>query len=137
MRKIIITLLLLVASSGAMAEWTMVAGDAHGSYDAYVDFSTISKTGTTVKMWRLLNYKNTQVSGKVSYLSNAIQNEYDCKEGQSRVLAIVEFSGKMSSGNVVLGVDVSGLSARSLAKSNSVGKSLLDIACGTQYVSAE
>ena len=100
MKKLLLTLMLALVSTGAMAEWTQVS--VNDVFTQYADFTTIRKTGDRVEMWELLDYKSEQkgVSG-AKYLSEKAHKEYGCKEEQVRVLAISGFSKRMGDGKVV------------------------------------
>lgn len=97
MRRAILMMLLAVMSSSAMAEWVKVGG-GDGDF-VYADPTTIRKNGDNVKMWSLSDYKTPQ--GRKSYMSSKTQDEYDCKEEQSRDLAFSMFSGNMGEGETV------------------------------------
>ena len=54
MKRLLITLLLAVLSTSAMAEWVQVnEGD---TFSAYVDPTTIRKAVNKVKMWTMQDY---------------------------------------------------------------------------------
>ena len=103
MKKLLLTLLLAIVSSSAMAEWVKV-GEAvwrDGShYSVYVDPTTIRKSGNMVKMWLLYDYGTVQKHTGSSMLFASVkgQSEYDCKEEQSRILYQVLFSKNMGKG---------------------------------------
>ena len=98
--KLLIAALLIVFSTSAMAEWTVVGGN--DDQTTYADLSTIRKSGDKVKMWDLLNYKvaKTSAAGKL-VLSSVDQDEYDCKEEISRTLTFSFYSKNMGAGEVV------------------------------------
>lgn len=96
MKKLLLTLMLALVSSSAMAEWTLVERSA--SQTAYVDFATIRKVDDVAKMWCLLDFKKKQGNKGKEFLSLKVQSEYDCKEEQSRSLAIIGFSKNMGYG---------------------------------------
>ncbi|OIR17698.1 hypothetical protein GALL_19200 [mine drainage metagenome] len=89
-------LLLLMMSNHAIAGWTQISENENNI--AYADASTIIKTGSKVKMWDVLNLKNTT---NENYASLKSLQEYDCKENKSRILSYSTYSEKMGSGNVV------------------------------------
>ena len=101
--KLLIAALLAVFSTGAMAEWTYLTGNANGAFDVYIDKTTIRKRGNVAKMWDLTDYKSLQkAAGGESFLSNKSLQEYDCVEIKSRFLTLSYFSGNMGKGEAVL-----------------------------------
>jgi hypothetical protein len=100
MRKAIVMVILAIISRSAVAEWKVIGTTE--TYTIYADSGTIRKTGNTVKMWDLFDYKAIQVrSKKGSYMSLKRQQEYDCKEERSRTLATIYHSGRMAEGKIV------------------------------------
>ena len=98
--KLLLGLMLLLPATAARAEWTDVGESDR--FITYVDSATIRRNGNFVKMWDLMDYKTMQTVADVSFLSSKTQQEYDCKEERSRLLAFSWFSGQMGNGNVVL-----------------------------------
>ena len=100
MREAILTLLLAIASSSAVAEWVELS---HNETSAmYADLATIGRTGDVVKMWTLLDFKAPQARPYATpYLSQKTQHEYDCKEGRARVIHFLRYSENMAGGEVV------------------------------------
>ena len=99
MKRLLMGLMLLVTAGAASAEWTVAGGN--DQFVQYVDRATIRRNGNLVKMWVLSDLKTVQTDAGDSYLSSKAQNEYDCKEERSRILAFTWFSGKMGNGKVV------------------------------------
>lgn len=99
MKKLLLTLMLALVSTGAVAEWIGVS--ENDDFTGYADIATISKAGNKVKMWGLVDYRAAQVSPDGQFLSSKSQAEYDCKEKQRRVLAFSWFSGNMEDGEVI------------------------------------
>ena len=95
MKKLLITLILAVVSSSAMAEWVFVGEDAHRTINIYVDYNTIRKTGNMVKMWSLYDYKTVMSLAGYKYLSQKLQNEYDCQEEKSRIIVNIYYDRNM------------------------------------------
>jgi hypothetical protein len=83
------------------AEWVLVSGDDKAGRTVYVDPDTIRSKGDLVKMLSLIDYKTIQIIAGDSLLSIQRQNEYDCAEERTRMLAFTWFSGNMGSGQVV------------------------------------
>lgn len=129
MRNLILMLLLAFASNSAMAGWITVSeSNSNGGYTSYADPTTIRKNGNSVKMWILGDFKTAHATsdGK-TWLSEKIQNEYDCKEDKTRALAITLFSGNMGEGDLV----ISGASPKWEPNApDSVGEILWKYACG-------
>ena len=103
MRKIVLVLLLAVASNSANAEWayfgTAVVRD--GVVMAYVNQSTLKRKGKRVTMWILYDAKTPRKFEDTTYLSSMGQDEYDCETGQSRNLAVLFYSENRGHGSVV------------------------------------
>lgn len=103
MPKAIFIMLLALVSKSAVASWVEIGHS--DAYTAYADPATIRKSGDRVKMWSLYDYKKALVShggDKKPYLSQKTQYEYDCKQGQKRMLAYSLHSGNMGTGDVVV-----------------------------------
>lgn len=120
MRRVILMMLLSVVSGSAMAGWVKVITDGnygnHSPCDKncffiYVDIATISKLGDTVKVWRMNDFNAPEplinrwlppsASNSKPYLSVKIQEEYNCKEQQVRLLFVSYHSGHMGGGQTV------------------------------------
>src|SRR6188474_3606279 len=63
--------------------------------------ATISKSGDTVKMWDLLDYRKIREVEGVRYLSQKSESEYDCKKARTRPLVMFLHLGMMGSGQTV------------------------------------
>lgn len=120
MHRFILMLLLSIVSGSAMAGWVKVITD--GNYDnqspcskdcyfIYVDMATISKSGATVKVWRMNDFSKPEplinrwlppsALNSKPYLSVNIQEEFDCKEQQVRFLFASYHSGHMGGGKTI------------------------------------
>jgi hypothetical protein len=100
MSKAILMMLLAVVSSSAAAEWVKVSENE--TTTTYADPATISKAGDLVKMWRLIDFrKAVSIASDQPFMSSKGQDEYDCKEEQSRILALSFHSENMGGGEVV------------------------------------
>lgn len=85
----------------AVTKWVEVGRNS--TVTSYANPATIRKTGNWVKMWHISEWHTgTQVTnnGK-SFISAKIQQEYDCKEQQSRQLAYSLHSDYMGGGESV------------------------------------
>ena len=96
MNKLLLTLLLALVSTSAMAEWTLV--DWGDDKNTFIDLNTMHRDGNKVKVWTLLNFKAVQGKGKDKYHSLKTQHQYDCKEVQFKILASITYSGGMGEG---------------------------------------
>ena len=101
MKKLLIILMLALASASAMAEWTPVAWNDEIGLTVYADFATIRKAGNKVKMWAMYDYKTAQEIGLYKYLSTKDLWEFHCQEEEFRVLYAIYFSGNMGNGDSV------------------------------------
>ncbi len=99
----ILALLLLMASSTASANWTQISADA--TTTTYADAATAQKSGSTTKMWSLVDFKGFQRMVEVGYFSRKLQVEYDCAAARSRGLAQSFHSENMGVGKVVYSDD--------------------------------
>lgn len=101
MKKLLLILVLAVMNSSAMAEWVRVNYDSGNGATTYVNFFTIEKSGKTVKMWSLVDYKKAQERAFLPlYMSINKQSEFDCKEGQMRELYASYHAKNMGEGKV-------------------------------------
>jgi len=93
--------LLATASGGVAAAWS-VLGNTEGGADIYIDRATLSRSGHTVKVWIMEDYKGgpRTFSGK-TFQSAKLQHEYDCKDPQRRTLQSTLHSAAKGNGTVV------------------------------------
>jgi len=82
-----------------MAEWVGIYSD--DDVDGYVDTTSIRKNGNLVKMWGMEDFKTGRNTWNGVFLSRKAQQEYDCRNENDRVLALVTYSGNMGSGKVI------------------------------------
>lgn len=113
-------MVLSVVSSSAMAGWVKIITDNDydnyspcdkDCYFIYVDIATISRSGDTVKVWRMNDFAKPALlidrwllsspSNSKPHLSVKIQEEYNCKEQQVRLLYASHHSGHMGGGQAV------------------------------------
>lgn len=99
MRRVILVMLLAVASSSVMAEWKEVG--INSGITTYANPSIIHKAGNRVEMWHLFDFKTAGTENSNTYLSLKVKSEYDCKKVQSRSLYTSAHKGHMSKGEVV------------------------------------
>ncbi len=102
MKKNLFALLLIIASTSAMAEWTKLGEyDQKGGYAVYADLTSARKAGGKVKMWILEDFKTEQKASGVNFLSKTIRREYDCRGNHIRVLAFKLFGWNMEQGKLI------------------------------------
>ena len=99
MRTAVLMILLTIACSGASAAW-VVAVD-HETDTSYVDRDSIRKTGKTMKMWVMRDFKRPKLVAGASVLSAKALYEFNCDDPQLRTLDWTEYSGNMGSGKVL------------------------------------
>jgi len=99
MHKAILMILLAVVSSSAIAEWIEIGATDNSTL--YFDSNTIRKSGNKVKMWSLSDFNSVEEVSGDKFLSEMHQDEYDCKEEQTRLLYLTWHSENMGGGNVV------------------------------------
>lgn len=96
MRLITILLTLLLASSGAWAEWVKVGETDNAVF--YIDPATIRKEGNLRRVWNITDLKQR---GNLGELSRRARYEYDCKQERQRILSISGHSGPKASGETL------------------------------------
>jgi len=105
MKKLLFTLMLVIVSSGVMAELVEVAKSGEGTEETdfiivYADPDTIRKKGNKAKMWVLIDYKI--IEEEYGATSVRQREEYDCKEKKQRIFFIAFYTGHMGKGETVL-----------------------------------
>ena len=102
MKKLPLTLLLVIVSGSVMAEWVRVDYDSDNGITTYVNFFTILKSGDLVKMWDLRDYKKGQELAFLPlYMSVKRQSEFNCKEEQMKELNASYHAKSMGEGEVI------------------------------------
>ena len=132
MNKLLLTLMLALVSTSAMAEWTWAVEDAGVGITVYVDRTSISKTGNIVKILSLTDFKTVQGKAKSRFSSQKEQDEYDCKDGKIRILTSSKYSKNMGAGEVVFSDSVP--SKWMPVAPGSANEVLWEIACGKQLL---
>lgn len=94
-----LAIVLLLLCNPAWAAWKSVGEEESGK--SYADPATLVKSGNTVKMWSLLDYKAFQRMVEVGYFSQKSLVEYDCKEKQIRGLMVSLHAEHMGEGKVI------------------------------------
>ena len=99
MRIILLMIPLALASNNAMAGWVKI-----GSNDAdtiYAEPTSVIKSAYKVKMQSLHDFKMAMKVAGDTFLSAIVQEEYDCKENQSRALYFSFHSNNLGRGRNV------------------------------------
>jgi hypothetical protein len=124
-------LILCLLSMPAHAEWKEAAESDTSRF--YVDYSRIKNEGRYKSMWYLNDYKspNTDSSGK-QYKSAILKRLIDCQGSRSQNVALNRYSEQMGGGENIYSDNRPMLEAQwEYAVPNSVGDSLIKIACAT------
>lgn len=105
--KLLVALLLALASANVMADWVAVVGD--GKLNAYADVGKVTRQENIARMPVLYNPGAGQKrSGESSLLSTQVLYEYDCEDRLYRIVEVTVFSDDMGSGSVVDSSDTVG-----------------------------
>jgi hypothetical protein len=101
--KNIIALLLASICSLASAEWINVGASEDGSFDIFIDNSSIQKIGSISQVSWIKNYSSIQSTrrGK-KYKSVHMVSVYDCKLELSKFASIAFYSESMAAGEAVI-----------------------------------
>lgn len=99
MHKILLIILLSMASNCAVAEWVRVSINETDTF--YADPATIIKSAYKVKMQTLDDFKTATKAAGIHILSTVVQEEYDCSESHSRALFYAFYSKNMGKGRKV------------------------------------
>lgn len=101
----------IAAPINAYADWKLVSRNS--TDDAtYIDMSTLRKTGPTVKVWILYDFKSPQlpVGHSQPLFSMQTQYELDCFNESVRTLWVTSYSENMGRGKVLVSGDPNGKS---------------------------
>jgi len=131
MKRLALALMLAVMSGSAAAGWERVGGKKEGrEIYAYVDRSTIEKSGSMAKMWVLVNYKTAQSDPPdlKPFLSSKAQLEYDCEDKRIRTLTYSFHSARSGGGSVVYTNPVP--DEWQSVSPDTMGETLWKVACG-------
>lgn len=87
-------------NTSVMAEWTEVEwSHEDGGLTLYVDYTTIRKEGSKVRMLSLTDFEIIE-KDKTDLFSSRTQDEFDCEEKKMRQLFYALYSGNMGSGKM-------------------------------------
>lgn len=136
MRKVILMLLLAVASSNAMAEWVLLEVHADSadsksdmSFVLYAEPASIRKKGDKVKLLVLYDFRKPVTMSNMTFRSIKMQWEIDCKGEESTILYSLYNSLNMGEGEIVFDADTSGKKATPVVP-DSFEESVFEYACG-------
>jgi len=87
------------SASATEQRWTVL--DTGEGQSLYIDGSTISRSGTLLKLWTLMDFTDVQIESGDSYLSSIGQWEYNCLNRTSRQVFHAIYSGSMGRGKPV------------------------------------
>jgi hypothetical protein len=118
---------LLLAAGEAAAAWTHL-GTSEGGAEIYVDRATFRKSGNTVSLWMMEDYKSPRTFSGKTFLSARLQHDYDCKDRKRRTLQSSLYSANKGNGTVVLS-STKASDWRPIAAA-SVAETLWKMACG-------
>lgn len=92
-------LLAVAMSCHAATKWEQVSDDA--ATTVFVDKTSLKKTGKTVKMWVMANFKDPAVNGEgASTKSFKMRKEFDCSKNTHRVLNMVGYAETQGEGAI-------------------------------------
>ena len=129
MTRMVLLAFLVLSSGPAYAEWVAISSsESLGGYTLYADPDTILRKGDLVKMWALYDYKTLQNREGDSFLSMNTQQQYDCAEERTRLLAYAWYSGNMGKGQVVYSDSSEG--KWGAVAPGTLGHKLWGVACG-------
>lgn len=98
---VLLTMLLAMVSSSAIADWLQVAHDDQATQ--YINSTAFHKVADIVEFWQLTDFKEIQNANGLkpySYSSFKTQNEMDCKKVKRRVIYATFHSKNMGGGEV-------------------------------------
>ena len=121
--RIVLTLLLMLATPLAHADWTKATEDDEAVH--YIDSATLAKDGNLRSIGTMQDLKRR---GKQGEMSRQARWEYDCTQKRGRLLSFSLHSGPMATGQTL----ASGHTPRELTfiTPGSTGEALYKIACG-------
>jgi len=128
MKRIILFLMVILFSSSAAAEWTLVANNGEQGVEIFVNKESIKKDGNLVTIWTLIDYESPQSVGGKNQLSTKSLDEYDCQNEQYRTLNLYWYSGHKEKGKIVYSELVPGKMQPIIP--NSVVERVWKITCG-------
>lgn len=102
MRSILLFIaFMFFSSSASAARWEIIGDDIEQGVKTFIDINSVSKRGTLVKMWSVVDYESPRIIDGKEQLSTKSLDEYDCKNGQYRTLAFYWYSRHRGEGELV------------------------------------
>lgn len=99
--RIVLTLMLLARCGNAAAEWSPVGGEPK-IYSAFADRQSVRTGAGLAQMWGLYDFLIADVTAEGQpHQSTVVLREYDCAEPRVRLLAYVDYAGRMGAGKVI------------------------------------
>jgi hypothetical protein len=96
----------------------------------FIDPKTIRRNGNFAQIWVLADFKDLQQSpSSAPFLSVKSQQEFDCVEERSRIVAMIRYSSNMGLGKVVWNSDQPDMDWTTMA-TGSINRLLFTLACG-------
>jgi len=128
MKKLL--LILCLFSMTANAQWNFSHSSDNTS--VYIDYSRIRTEGRYKSLWHLNDYKlpHTNGLGK-QFKSDIAKRIVDCQASRSHLVALYHYSEQMGGGAVVFSANYQIIESDwDYPPPNSIGDSLINIACG-------
>jgi hypothetical protein len=120
-------LALCLTCGSAIAHWTLITRSEDDSLKVFVNYSSISSVGNKVLMWNLVDYNDVQKIENESFLSKAVQQEYDCIDETIRTLTVIKYQKHMAVGEATYSYNVYALPTP--ISTYSLSEDLLKVAC--------
>ncbi len=122
--------LLLLTARPDLADWVEIDFSSKRGMTTYIDPQTIRLHGNLAQLWILADFREMQQSRwSAPYRSAKTLQEFDCVEGQSRIISMTRLAGNMGLGEVVLSGDKPDMAWETMA-SGSINRLLFKMACG-------
>lgn len=130
MGRLAFATILAFACGSAAAEWTAVGGNAK-IFEAYADKGTIESVGGSVRMSGLYDFLMPDFSADGQpQSSTVVLREYDCPGRRVRLLAYVDYAGRMGKGRVISPPNAKGPARWEDVVPGALDEKFLDLACG-------
>jgi hypothetical protein len=123
MKKLLITLSLLIITNSVYAEWTELGQIEDTQY--YYDKSSINLVGNIGRIWRYNN--NTQAN--INYKSVIALDEYDCINKTRKIVSFSEYSEYDLKGKETKIAESFLLKTGNFVRPNSIEYLLMEMAC--------
>jgi hypothetical protein len=127
MRRTVLTMLLVIFSGSATAEWIAFGSDEGRT--GYIDKSSIQTNNKLVTMTYLLDYRKPQKLAAKGYLSFKSEAEFDCEGEEYRAISTSFHSGNMGEGKII---SSKGRQESQPVEPGTVAGNLFKLACGIE-----